>query len=107
MGSQLDEGVVLLQGADACLPVGRKNFHALHSHMSALEFLMEPPINCPNSNVGDSTFVKSIGFIRGRDVIEEYLTCGLYPLVSVFSAPGNNRVFKITCFRFRGGLTNN
>jgi hypothetical protein len=27
--------------------------------------------------------------------------------VLVFSAPTNNRVFKITCFQFWGGLANN
>jgi hypothetical protein len=31
-----------------------------------------------------------------------YLTCQQ----SVFSAPANNRVYKITLFQFRGGLTN-
>jgi hypothetical protein len=47
--------------------------------MSALEFLTEPPINCPDSDTGDAAFVKSTGFIGGSDSIE-YLACGLYPL---------------------------
>jgi hypothetical protein len=46
--------------------------------MSTVEFLTEPPINCPDSDMGDVS-VKSTGFIRGQDVIE-YLACGLYPL---------------------------
>jgi hypothetical protein len=61
-------------------PQGGKSIHALHSHMSLLEFLTEPLINCPNSDKGGVAFVKSTGFIWGRDAIEEYLACGLYPL---------------------------
>jgi hypothetical protein len=50
--------------------------------MSALDFLMEPPVNCPDSDGGDATFVKATGFIGGRDTIEEFFTCRLYPLAA-------------------------
>jgi hypothetical protein len=39
--------------------------------MSALEFLMKPLVNCPDTDVGDVTFVKATGVIRSRDVVEE------------------------------------
>jgi hypothetical protein len=46
-------------------PQGGKSIHALHSHMSALEFLTEPPINCPNTGTGDAAFVKATSSIGG------------------------------------------
>jgi hypothetical protein len=57
-----------------------ESVHALRSHMSVLEFLTEPRINCHDSDVGDVAFVKAAGAIRGRDSVEEYMACVLYSL---------------------------
>jgi hypothetical protein len=54
--------------------------HVLCSHISALEFLTEPPISCPNSDSRDVAFVKATSAIGGCDVVEEDLACGLYSL---------------------------
>jgi hypothetical protein len=43
---------------------------ALCSHMGALEFLMVPPVNFPDSDIGDVSFVKAAGAIRGRDAVK-------------------------------------
>jgi hypothetical protein len=56
------------------------SMHALHSHMSALEFLMEPPVNYRDSDIGDVVFIKVTIAIGGSDAVEEYLACGLYLL---------------------------
>jgi hypothetical protein len=42
-------------------------------------------INCSDSDTGDVAFVKSTGFIRGWDVVEEYVACRLYPLLASVS----------------------
>jgi hypothetical protein len=78
MGGRLDEGLILLQGCDG--PQGGKSMCALRSHRSALEFLMEPPVNYPDTDVGDVAFVKATGAIGDHDAVEEYLACVLYCL---------------------------
>jgi hypothetical protein len=37
----------------------------MRSHMCALDFLMEPPVNCPDTDVRDVTFVKAASTIGG------------------------------------------
>jgi hypothetical protein len=59
---------------------GGKSVHALRSHMSALEFLMEPLVNCLDTDLADVAFIKATSVIRGRDAVE-YLSCILYPLL--------------------------
>lgn len=63
-------------------PHGGKNVYALCSHMSALDFLTEPPVDYIDTDVGDVAFVRATCVIGGRDAIEEYLACGQYPLSS-------------------------
>jgi hypothetical protein len=53
--------------------------------MSALDFLTEPPVECPDINDEDATFVRATNMIRGRDAVEEYLACGMYLLSGNFS----------------------
>jgi hypothetical protein len=69
-------------------PQGGESVHVLHSHMSVLELLMEPPINRPDSDSRDVAFVKAASAIGGRDAVEEYLACGLYPLSASISFEG-------------------
>jgi hypothetical protein len=60
----VDEGVVLLQGVDACLPVGwGGSMRVLRSHMCDLDFPMEPPFDYADDESGDVTFVKATSFI--------------------------------------------
>jgi hypothetical protein len=53
----------------------------LYSHISALEFLTEPLVYCPNTDAGMSPFIKVACAIGGH----EYLACGQYPLSIGFS----------------------
>jgi hypothetical protein len=48
--------------------------------MSALDYLMEPSVNCSDTDAGDAAFVQGTRMIGGRDTVEEYLACGMYPL---------------------------
>jgi hypothetical protein len=57
-----------------------KGIYALHSYMTALDFAMEPPFECGDDDAGDVAFVKATRSIGGRDAIEEYMACGLFPL---------------------------
>jgi hypothetical protein len=45
-----------------------------------LDFQTEPPFDYADDNSGDVAFVRATKFIGGRDVVEEFLACGMYPL---------------------------
>jgi hypothetical protein len=53
--------------------VGGKTVHALHSYMTELEYLMEPPYNCTDDDVNDKGFVHATTIIGGHDAIEEFM----------------------------------
>jgi hypothetical protein len=53
--------------------------------MSMMDYTMELEVECPNNNANDATFVCATATIGGRDTVEEFLTCGMYPLASSFS----------------------
>jgi hypothetical protein len=59
---------------------GGKIVHILRSYMCSLDFQMEPPFDCADNNSGDVAFIQVTKFIRGRDVVEEFIACGMYPL---------------------------
>jgi hypothetical protein len=61
-----------------------KGIYALHSCMSGLEFVMEPPFECSENDAGDVAFVKATNFIGSRDAVEEYMACRLFPLLANF-----------------------
>jgi hypothetical protein len=44
--------------------------------MTALDFVMEPPFECSDDDVGDVAFVKATHCIGGRDAIEEFMPAG-------------------------------
>jgi hypothetical protein len=56
--------------------------HALHLHISGLDFHMEPLFDCTNDDSWDITFIRTTKFIGGQDVMEEFLVCGVYPLAA-------------------------
>jgi hypothetical protein len=59
--------------------------HALCSHMSSLHFSTEPPFDCPNDDLSDNAFVWASKSIRGRDDVEEFVACNVWPLAASVS----------------------
>jgi hypothetical protein len=58
-------------------PRGVKIVHALHSHMSALNFHTKPSVQDSVQDLSDDAFVWACNNIRGRDVVEEFVSCGV------------------------------
>jgi hypothetical protein len=42
-------------------------------------------VDCPDSDINNAAFVCMTTMIGGHDVVEEFLTCGMYPLLAGFS----------------------
>jgi hypothetical protein len=78
----MDEVLVLLQGTLACLPTGGKSIHALRSHMSTLRFCTRPSYDCPGDDLSDNAFIWASKCIGGRDVVEKFVSCGVWPLAA-------------------------
>jgi hypothetical protein len=58
--------------------------YALHSQMSELDYAVEPEVECPDDDPNDAAFVQATATVGGRDVVEEYIACKMYPLVAGF-----------------------
>jgi hypothetical protein len=58
--------------------------YALHSQMSTLDYVVEPEVDCPDDDPNDASFVRATATIGGRDVVEEFSACKMYPLASGF-----------------------
>jgi hypothetical protein len=58
--------------------------YALQSYMTQLNFVMDPPFDCPDDEVNDAAFIKATRMIGGQDAVEEYMACGLFPLSASF-----------------------
>jgi hypothetical protein len=52
--------------------------------MSTLDYTVEPEVECPYSDVNDAAFIWAMATIGGRDAVDEFLACGVYPLASGF-----------------------
>jgi hypothetical protein len=61
-----------------------KGIFALHSYMSRLDFITESSFQCPDDEAGDVSFIKATCAIGGRDAVEEYMACGVFPLLVSF-----------------------
>jgi hypothetical protein len=59
--------------------------HVLHSRMSALDYTIEPKVECLDNDPNDVAFVRATTTIGGRDAIEEFVACKMFPLASGFS----------------------
>jgi hypothetical protein len=59
-----------------------KGVYALHSYMTKLSIVMDPPFDCPDEEVSDAAFIKATHTIGGRDTIKEYMACGIFFTVS-------------------------
>jgi hypothetical protein len=58
--------------------------------MGELDYALESEVECMNNDPNDVAFVRATATIRGRDVVEEYVACKIYPLAASFgfeSAP--------------------
>jgi hypothetical protein len=58
--------------------------HVLHSWMSALDYTVEPEIECPDDDQNDATFIRVTTTIGSRDTVEEFVACKMFPLASDF-----------------------
>jgi hypothetical protein len=56
--------------------------------MSALDYTVEPEVECLEDDVNDAAFVQVIATIGGWDVVEEFVACKMYPLASNFGFSG-------------------
>jgi hypothetical protein len=79
---RVDKDVVLLQGAYARVRARGKAMYHLHSHMCSLDFWTEPPFDCGDDDLGDTTFFRATKFIGGQDAVEEFVAYGMYPLAA-------------------------
>jgi hypothetical protein len=61
-------------------PCGGKIVHTLRSHMSALNFCTKPISSDTTQDLNDDAFVWASQNIGGRDAVEEFLSCGVWPL---------------------------
>jgi hypothetical protein len=52
--------------------------------MSVLDYIVEPMVDCPGSDANDTAFVQATTTIGGCDAVEEFLACGMYPLLADF-----------------------
>jgi hypothetical protein len=58
---------------------------ALQSWMSALDNEVEPLVGCMDTNINDVAFIRATTMMGGGcDIIEEFLTCGMYPFSAGF-----------------------
>jgi hypothetical protein len=66
--------------------------------MAPLDFSTECSFECVDDNAGDLAFVHATSLIGSRDMIEEYLACGLFPASIGFSeiTDGETLASKVT-----------
>jgi hypothetical protein len=56
--------------------------------MSALDYVVEPKLDCPNDDANDVAFIRATNTIGSREVVEEFVACKMYPLASSFGFKG-------------------
>jgi hypothetical protein len=64
---------------------GGKNIYILHLRMSALDYTVEPEVECPDDDPNYTTFVQATTTIGGRDTVEEFVAYKIFPLASCFN----------------------
>jgi hypothetical protein len=52
--------------------------------MSVLDYTIEPEVECLDDDLNDVAFVRAITTIGGRDTVEEFVACKMFPLTSGF-----------------------
>jgi hypothetical protein len=78
----MDEGMVLLQGTLASLPTRREIHPCSCLHMSTIKFCTKPSYDCFGEDLSDGAFVWASKCIGARDVVEEFMSCGVWPLAA-------------------------
>jgi hypothetical protein len=63
-------------------PRGGKSVHALRSHMSTLKFHTKLSFNYPDDDLSGGDFFWASRCIGGRDAMEEFVSCGVWPLAA-------------------------
>jgi hypothetical protein len=43
---------------------------------------MKPSFDCPNDDLSDDAFIWASKCIRGRDAMEKFMSCGVWPLAA-------------------------
>jgi hypothetical protein len=56
--------------------------------MSALDYVVELEVECPDDDANDAAFIRATATIGGRDAIKEFVACKIYPLASDFGFRG-------------------
>jgi hypothetical protein len=56
--------------------------------MSALDYVVEPKLDCPDDDANDVAFIRATNTIGSREVVEEFVACKMYPLASSFGFKG-------------------
>jgi hypothetical protein len=62
--------------------------YAFRLSMAPLDFMTEPVFKCLDDDSGDIAIVHTTILIGGRNAIEEYLACGMFPLSASFDFVG-------------------
>jgi hypothetical protein len=52
--------------------------------MGELDYVVDPEVECLDNDPNDTTFVRATVIIEGRDAIEEYTACKIFPLAASF-----------------------
>jgi hypothetical protein len=52
--------------------------------MSMLDYTVEPEVECLDDDLNDVAFIRAITTIGGRDAVEEFVACKMFPLASGF-----------------------
>jgi hypothetical protein len=58
--------------------------YPLSSNMTKMNYLMEVPSSCGPEDANITAFLEATSLIGGRDVLEEFLASGLWPLGQQF-----------------------
>jgi hypothetical protein len=61
-----------------------KGSYLLSSTMTQLNYLMEAPSSCGPEDANFATIIEATSIIGGHNAVEEFLTCGLWPLSEKF-----------------------
>jgi hypothetical protein len=78
----MDEGLFYCKVPLHACQQGGKFVHALRSHMSTLKFCTKPSYDCSGKDLSDGAFVWASKCIRGQDVVEEFVACGVWLLAA-------------------------
>jgi hypothetical protein len=76
-----------------CIPClrsseGEKSVYVLHTRMTVLDYMVESEVDCLDDDLNNAAFIRATSTIGGRDAIEEFKACKMYPLAYSFGFKG-------------------